>query len=108
MSVTLKQKTNEAFYRECIYKDSDGNVINITGYTIHMDVRDKNGTLVYAFSIGTGITVTSAVGGAFAIQLNDISTWQEGLSRADIVFTDSFGVTTETFYIQVIDGITDV
>ena len=108
MSVTLDQKTNEAFYREMQYKDSTGTAIDITGYTIEMDIRDKNGVIIYAFSIGTGITVATAASGLFTVQLNDISAWQTGLNKADVIFTDSFGVTTETFFVNVIKGITSV
>ena len=104
----LNQKNNESFVREMAYKDSNGVAIPITGFTIKMDVRTTTGTLIYAFSVGTGITITSGAGGLFTVQLNDISAWTVGTNVADVVINDgTLDVATETFYIKVIDGITE-
>ena len=108
MSITLSQKTNESFYREMAYKNSAGTAIDITAYTIKMDVRTPDGVLIQSFSIGSGITVTNASAGLFTVQEDNIQTWQVGIQKSDVIFTDSFGVTTETFLINVIDGITNV
>ena len=108
MTDTIETKNNEAFYRECLYQNSLGESILLDGFTIEMDVKERDGTLIQSFSIGSGITVTNSALGAFSIQENNITAWPIGKHIADIVLTDTKGKSSETFYIKVIGGVTNV
>ena len=110
MSVTLKQKTNERFYREIQYKDANSSVIDITGYSVDMDIKTKNGVTIADLSVGSGITLTTPAQGKFTVLVTDCTNWIVGLAVSDLVITDGSGneVASETFYINIKQGITSV
>jgi len=107
---TLKAKTNERFYREIQYKDSSGTAIDITGYSIDMDIKTKNGVMIENLSVGSGIALTTPLQGQFTVTVADCSAWITGMAVSDLVITDDSGneVASETFNINIIQGITRV
>ena len=107
---TLRVKTNERFYREMQYKDANDAAIDITSYSIDMDIKSRAGALIANLSIGSGITITTAASGMFTVEVTDTSQWGIGLARADIVLTDASSDVTasETFNIDIIQGITSI
>lgn len=73
MSMTIKTKLpfhydytiyqGQTWTRWFVYKDANGNAIDLTGWTVKMDIRTKKGgDLLYSLAIGTGITNGGANG----------------------------------------------
>jgi len=66
----------DSFQLDFTYTDSLGAAINLTGYTILVEVRDKPGgkVLCATCSIGDGVTVTSAASGLFSLVITPTKT----------------------------------
>lgn len=107
---TLRVKTNERFYREMQYKDANDTGIDITGYSIDLGINARNGTAIANLSIGSGITITTANIGKFTVEVTDTSSWPIGIAKSDIVLTNASSevAASETFNIEIIEGITSV
>ena len=52
-------RTKSAFNKTFVYKDTAGVGVNLTGYTLLMDIKKSDGTAVADFTIGTGITLAN-------------------------------------------------
>lgn len=113
-------KNNSAFNPEMRYviiDDTDPDdrtldtAIDITGFSISMKIKTDAAVLIQEFSTGAGtITITDAVNGYYKPLLADTSAWSEQVAKADIVLNDVLGDGlndgTETFYLNIMQGIT--
>ena len=115
MTVTLEQKTNESFYHELTYYEPDDTTAkNITNIDIYLEIRDDNGALIKRFTnisnVADGITKTDAVNGVYSISetRENVKQWKTGLAKADIIYNEDREDSTETFYINIIRGVTRV
>ena len=104
----IYHKRGDTLSLSCVWKDSAGTPINLTGYTVACQVKAVN------FVDTLTVTVTSAANGAFTISRSatGTSSWPVTDSQAsrlfcDIQFTSGSLVTsTETFQIIVLEDIT--
>jgi len=66
----------DSFQLDFTYTDELGAAINLTGYQIHMEVRDKPGgkILCATCSIGDGVTITNATHGTFSLVVSPAKT----------------------------------
>jgi hypothetical protein len=82
MSITSEQNTNfeitqgDTFNLQLTYYDEMQNPIDITGYTVVMEIRDKPGSRVLSAqcSIGDGIIISDAVNGVISIEVSSVKT----------------------------------
>lgn len=90
--------TNETFSPTITYRDSGGNLVNLTGYTAAMDVRDGAGTLVIRSDTSpSGSEGTVTLGGtagtvAVTISATLMSALTPGVYSYDLVLTSGSGV----------------
>ena len=115
MSVTLDQKTNEAFYHELTYFESDGvTPIDITNIDIYVEIRAQDGTLIKRFSnvgnVASDLVKITPLSGLYSISetMLNVNSWKSGLAKSDIVYVDNREESTVTFYVEIIRGITRV
>jgi hypothetical protein len=69
-TITIEQ--GATFSRSCVYKDSGGTPIDITGCTLRMDIREyaQDASALIQLSTGNGrIIITDPVGGAFTLTI---------------------------------------
>ena len=91
------------------YRQGDGQPIDITSYSIDIEIESGKGEVIEDLSIGSGITITDSAGGIFTVFVADTSLWPVGRLKSDILITrpDNKVVASETFYINVIEGVTN-
>ena len=73
--------------------DVDGTVLDLSNYSIAMQVKTPSGETLLDLSIGNGITLTDAVNGVFSIDPL-ITPNTSGTHRYDIEFTNAGVVST--------------
>ena len=91
---------------EVEYLDPDGDPVDLTGYEIRMQVRstyadqDGSNTPLVDLSIGSGVTVTSAVGGTFRLTIDrdDSVALPPGNWVYDMEIESAGGQVTRLFY----------
>jgi hypothetical protein len=73
-----------------IYKDNNGNPIDLTGWTVKMDIRTKKGgDLLYSLSVGSGVTNGGANGTiTFTLTIAQTTTLK-GSPVYDLVMTNA-------------------
>ena len=66
------------------WTDSSNNPINITGYSVQMQVRSQvDNSLVLGLSVGSGITLTNPTGGVATFQITGAQTAAIGVGIYD-------------------------
>ena len=90
-TITIEQ--GATFSRSCVYKDSGGTPIDISGCTLRMDIREyaQDPTALIQLTIGNGrITITDAVNGAFSLDILAVDTaalhFENGVYDLEIEF----------------------
>jgi hypothetical protein len=78
----------DSFSLQIVYKDSSGSAVNLTGYSPHMEIRDKPGgkILCASASLNDGITITSASTGTIDILLSPTKTANFTIPKAAYQF----------------------
>lgn len=103
--ITIKFKRGDTFLRNCQISEN-GVPIDITGWTIRSQIRDKSGVLVDNLVT----SITNAATGSYTINKSAVSTasWIVGDHFMDIEFTTSAGsvMSTETVRIKIETDIT--
>jgi len=96
--VNYKLTQGDTFSLELEYKDENEEPINLTGFSIQLEVRDKPGSkkLSASCTIGDGITVTSAVNGIMLIEISPAKTRMFPYPRAayQVQITDQYDANT--------------
>lgn len=78
-------------------KDENAAAINLTGTTADMEIKRIDGTIVFALSIGNGITYTNPTGGEMTITIDaaDTATLDpEYTYKYDVQWTNGSNVRT--------------
>jgi len=93
--VNWKITQGDSFQLEMEYKDEDDNPIDISGYNILMEVKDKPGGRILSAtcSIGDGITVLNPASGIIEVDVTPSKTKKFNYPRASyqIQGTDEYG-----------------
>ena len=115
MTVTIQQKTNEAFYHELTYYEPDGTTTkDITNIDIYVEIRGDNGGLIKRFSnianVASDLVKTDAVNGVYSISetMVNVKQWKVGLAKSDIIYNEDREDSTVTFNVDIIRGVTRV
>jgi len=104
-SIVIEIKTGSTFQFTAAHTDSDGDAVDLTGYSIDLDIIASGVSLVNA-SVGDGITITSAAGGLWETDEYDTSAWPTGLIEFDIKYTvGGFSTHTDSGYLRVSEGV---
>ena len=99
-------KTGDTFQFTAAHTTTAGVAIDLTGYTIFLDLTAKDGTVLLDAAVGSGITVTSAGDGLWETAETDTIAWPLGQIKFDIKYVTSGFVThTETGILQVQEGL---
>jgi hypothetical protein len=82
--INYKVIQGDSFLLQVTYLDPDNNPIDLTGYQINMEIKDKPGgkILCASCSIGDGITLTDAANGIFDINISPEKTKKFNYPRA--------------------------
>lgn len=108
--MTIENKIGDTIDWGCIYKDSDGVGIDLTGYQIRTQARlnKQFESVLFDLSIGNGITIDNASLGEFTIKILDTSSFTNDFFNVDIQYVDSTSVvkSTDTFVLSMIQDIT--
>lgn len=101
MAVTSDQDVNykitqgDSFQLDLQYKDEDDLPIDISGYEINMEIKDKPGGRILSAtcSIGDGIVLQDPANGLFSIDVSPAKTRKFNYPRAayQIQGTDAYG-----------------
>lgn len=101
-------KRGDTLLWNCQYTNPDGSPVDLTGYVIKAQFRDKSGTLIYDFS--PLIAVTDTANGLYTINAPAAATspWPIVDGEFDIEYTNASGVvtSTETGTLSVVKDIT--
>lgn len=90
-SVVIDQKTD--FFLSIVYKDSNGNPVNLTGYTARFALAQYNQAISLTLTQGNGITLGTA--GQIDIHATSAQTSiPEGTYDAELDITSGGGITT--------------
>ena len=106
----IKCLQNETFQRTLTYKDSNGDPIDLSGYTAALQVRkDYNSPAVVSLTHSSGLTLGGAAG-TIAIVINATATaaLEAQTHYYDLVITSSGGIATRILEgkFDVVQGIT--
>lgn len=87
------------FQRTLTYKDDNGNAIDLTGYSVRMDIRerkDKTSPIIHDVDAAGQITITDATGGEITIDIPDSDTagFSFGVGWYDVEIVDGSGNVT--------------
>jgi hypothetical protein len=106
MSLVIKIKTGSTFKLNGALTDSNGDAVNLTGYSIDLDVITPLGVSLVNASVGPGITITNAAGGLWETAETDTTLWPLGLIEFDLKYTVGGFIThTDNGYLDVSKGI---
>ena len=83
-SVDWKITQGDSFQLQLEYKDENGDSINLSGYTIQMEVKDQPGGVITSAtcSLGDGITVSNPSTGIISINISPTKTKNFNYPRA--------------------------
>ena len=100
----LKFKRGDTYHLQVTLRDENGDVINITGYTIESQIRQPTGELISTLTT----TLTDPTNGTFTLEDTDTQSWPVGCQFQDIEYTGTGGTvtSTETFKVDVQEDIT--
>lgn len=100
----LQFKRGDTFKLSVLLTDSNGDAVDITGYTIESQIRQPTGELISSLTA----TITDATGGAFELEDTDTQEWPIGCQFQDIQYTDTGGDvnSTQTIKVDVKEDIT--
>lgn len=87
------------FVRTLTYKNEDGQPIDLTGYSVRMDIRggkSKSATLIHDLATAGDISITDAAGGEVTVDIPDETTagFSFGTAFHDVELEDSAGNVT--------------
>jgi len=93
--VNWKVTQGDSFELQLEYQDEDKNPIDITGYTVRMEIKDKPGGRILSATCiqGDGITISNPTAGIMDITINPEKTRKFNYPRASyqIQGTDQYG-----------------
>ena len=94
-NMTVQRRSDHAI--QLIFKDSDNNAINLTGFTVEAQVWDEVRSNKYA---DWGITYTNRVNGTVDIALTDTqtATFTPDVLRYDVLLTNTSGL--KEYYLE--------
>lgn len=99
MSTNFKITQGDSFLLQVTYKDQDDVAIDISGYNIVMEIKDKPGGKVLCASctIGDGITLTDPQNGIFNINVSPEKTRKFTYPRASYQVQGTYSEDNTTF-----------
>lgn len=98
-------KRGDTFNLACVYKQN-GTPVSVAPFTIRAQLRDSGNVLIQELAVSKANQTTSP--GSFTISAGATIGWPIDLLRGDIQFTENGNIrSTETFSIQIIEGVTD-
>lgn len=102
MTQSVTHKRGDSLSWSCAYADAAGTAIDLTGYTILAQLRDRDDALLAALTVAN----RNDAGGTFDLTAAAAVTddWSPGSYVCDVELTSSGGTvrSTETFVVRVI------
>tara|TARA_B100001093_G_scaffold370252_1_gene355210 strand:- start:3669 stop:4010 length:342 start_codon:yes stop_codon:yes gene_type:complete len=94
-NMTVQRRSDHAV--QLIFKDSDSNAINLTGYTVEAQVWEETRTTKYA---DWTVTYTNRSTGTIDIALTDVqtATFSPNLLKYDVLLTNASGL--KEYYLE--------
>ena len=94
-NMTVQRRSDHSI--QLIFKDSDSNAINLTGYTVEAQVWEETRTTKYA---DWTVTYTNRSTGTIDIALTDVqtATFSPDLLKYDVLLTNSSGL--KEYYLE--------
>jgi hypothetical protein len=103
-SPRIELKRGATFAPECQLK-FDGEVVDITGWGIESDVKDRRDNVIASASV----TITDAANGKFTLDFGGTDDWPGGTLVQDIRYAyNGTEFYSETVYISMLDAVTEV